>query len=329
MTFKAILLEDAQGSVSASVKTLDDASLPAGDVTVAIEYSTINYKDGLVIGGLGRLVRQYPHVPGIDFAGTVETSNVAAYAPGDKVVLNGWRVGEQRWGGLAQKARVNSEWLVRLPENLTSRDAMTIGTAGLTAMLAVMSLESHGVTPESGEVVVTGAAGGVGSIAVALLANLGFRVAAVTGRAETHDYLHSLGANTIIEREKLGAARGKPLDSERWAGAIDTVGSTTLANVLAQTRYRGSVAACGLAQGSDLPVTVMPFIIRGVNLLGIDSVMCPLQIRERAWRRLGRELRREQLTTLTSVVGLAQVPAVAARILQGQVRGRTVVDVNL
>lgn len=328
MSFKAILLEEADGKVSASIKTLDDASLPEGDVTVAVEYSTLNYKDGLVLGGLGRLVRKYPHVPGIDFGGTVESSTSTRFQPGDKVVLTGWRVGELHWGGYAEKARVMSEWLVPLPEGLSTLQAMGIGTAGFTAMLCVLALEEHGITPDKGEVIVTGAAGGVGSVAVAILAKLGYTVAASTGRAETHDYLRSLGANTIVDRTTLAEKPTRPLLSERWAGAIDTVGSNTLANVLAQINYRGSVAACGLAGGNDLPTTVIPFILRAVNLLGIDSVMYPSARRAEVWQRLARDLPLHKLETMIHKVSLTEVTALAPRILKGQVRGRTVVDVN-
>lgn len=328
MSFKAIVLEEATGGVSVVQKTLDDSMLPPGDVTVAVEYSTINYKDGLILAGRGRLVRQFPHVPGIDFAGTVETSSAAAFKPGDKVILTGWRVGETHWGGYAQKARLKSEWLVPVPKGMTTLQAMGIGTAGFTAMLSVMALEAHGVTPDQGEVVVTGAAGGVGSVAVALLAKLGYTVAASTGRPETHDYLRALGAKTVIDRAELAAESTRPLLSERWAGGIDTVGSHTLANVLAQIKYRGSVAACGLAGGADLKTTVTPFIIRGVNLLGIDSVMCPAPIRRAAWQRLAQDLDMAKLDSMIRRATLGELPALAGQILKGQVRGRVVVDVN-
>lgn len=328
MSFKAILLEEHQGKVSAAVKTLEDASLPQGDVTVAVEYSTLNYKDGLVLGGLGRLVRQYPHVPGIDFAGTVEASSSPRFKPGDKVILTGWRVGEAHWGGYAQKARIKGEWLVPLPKGLATLQAMGIGTAGFTAMLAVMALEEHGVTPDKGEVIVTGAAGGVGSVAVAVLAKLGYAVTASTGRVETHDYLKGLGAKEIIDRAALAEKPTRPLLPERWAGGVDTVGSTTLANVLAQLKYHGSVAACGLAGGSDLPATVIPFLLRGVNLLGIDSVMCPMERRMAAWQRLVCDLPLSKLDAMIHTVPLSEVPALGPRILKGQMRGRTVVDVR-
>jgi acrylyl-CoA reductase (NADPH) len=328
MSFKAILLEESGGKVSAGVKTLEDTALPPGEVTVRVEYSTLNYKDGLVLGGLGRLVKQYPHVPGVDFAGTVESSTSPKFKPGDKVVLTGWRVGELHWGGYAQKARVKAEWLVPLPKGLSTLHAMGIGTAGFTAMLAVMALEEHRVAPDHGEVLVTGAAGGVGSVAVAVLAKLGYAVAASTGRAETHDYLRSLGAKSIVPRAELAEKPTRPLLSERWAGAVDSVGSNTLANVLAQLKYHGSVAACGLAGGSDLPTTVIPFLLRGVNLLGIDSVMCPPPRRLAAWERLARDLPLAKLDAIIHKVPLAEVPALSARILKGQVQGRTVVDVN-
>jgi acrylyl-CoA reductase (NADPH) len=328
MTFKAILVEQRDGGVAAGVKEVNEDQLPEGDVTVAVEYSTLNYKDGLVLNGQGGLVKRYPHVPGVDFAGTVASSTSPLFKPGDKVILNGWRVGEVQWGGYAEKARVKAEWLVRLPEGLTTAEAMAIGTAGYTAMLCVMALEQHGVTQDAGEVAVTGAAGGVGSVAVALLAARGYRVAATTGRADAHDYLKVLGATTIIDRKEFSEAPKKLLASERFAGAVDTVGSTTLATLLTQIKYRGSVAACGLAGGNDLPTTVIPFIIRGVNLLGIDSVMAPLALRNEAWRRLASELPKDKLTAMTHKVPLAGVIELGARILKGDVRGRTLVDVR-
>src|SRR5690242_3810994 len=275
-TFRALVLHEQGGKVIPRIEAVDDARLPPGDVTVAVECSTLNYKDGMILQGIGRLVRSYPHVPGIDFAGTVEQSESPDFKPGDRVVLTGWRVGETRWGGYAEKARVKASELVLVPEGLTTARAMAIGTAGFTAMLAVMALERHGLEPAGGEVLVTGAAGGVGSVAVAILAKLGYRVAASTGRAETHDYLRELGAAEIVDRATLAQPPSKPLDAERWAGAVDAVGSTTLATVLTQLKYRASVAAVGLAGGSDLPTTVVPFLLRGVNLLGIDSVMCPM-----------------------------------------------------
>ncbi len=326
--FKAMVLEEKEGKVSGSVQDMDEASLPPGDVTVAIDYSTLNYKDGMVLGGLGRLVRSYPHVPGIDFAGTVEASDTPAWKPGDKVVLTGWRVGELHWGGYAQKARVKGDWLVALPPSLTTKQAMAIGTAGFTSMLAVLALEAHKVTPASGDVLVTGAAGGVGSVATAILARLGYRVVASTGRAETHDYLRNLGAADIIDRASIATPSGKPLDPERWAGCVDAVGGTTLAAILPQIRYRGSVAACGLAGGTKLETTVIPFLLRGVNLLGIDSVMCPKEIREEAWRRLGSDLPLDKLDGMIEMAGLADLSRLAPQILAGKVKGRVVIDVN-
>jgi acrylyl-CoA reductase (NADPH) len=328
MSFKAVLVEQGEKGVSAAVREVGEDQLPEGDVTIAVDYSTLNYKDGLVLQGLGGLVKRYPHVPGVDFSGTVESVRSGKFKPGDKVILNGWRVGEVQWGGYAQKARVKPDWLVRLPDGLTSKEAMAIGTAGYTAMLAVMALEQHGIGPDSGEILVTGAAGGVGSVAVALLAALGHKVAASTGRPETHDYLRGLGAGTIIDRKELSEAPKRLLASERFAGGIDTVGSTTLANLLTQIKYRGSVAACGLAAGNDLPTTVIPFIIRGVNLLGIDSVMAPLPLRVEAWRRLASVLPKAKLAAMTETVPLAGVIEAGKRILKGEVRGRLVVDVN-
>ncbi|MEJ0028532.1 MAG: MDR family oxidoreductase [Rhizomicrobium sp.] len=328
MAFRAIVLREAEGKVTSSVEMVDEAELPDGDVTVAVEYSTINYKDGLVLAGQGRLVKKYPHIPGIDFAGSVTASASDRFAVGDKVVLTGWRVGEIWWGGLSQSARVKADWLVHLPKGMTTRQAMGIGTAGFTAMLSVMELQEHGVRPDSGTVAVTGAAGGVGSIAVALLAALGYQVAASTGRAATHDYLRKLGASEIIDRSTLAEKPTRPLLSERFAGGIDTVGSNTLANLLAQIKYRGSVAACGLAQGADLPASVAPFILRGVRLLGIDSVMCPTDIRQRAWERLARDLPMNLLEEMIVTEPLAAAPALGAQILKGEIRGRTVVDVN-
>ncbi len=330
--FKAMLLEQSGDTVTASLQDLPESRLPsypdAGEVTVAVEYSTLNYKDGMILRGLGRLVRQYPHIPGVDLAGTVEQSSHPAFQAGDPVLLTGWRVGEAHWGGYAQKARVKGEWLVPLPDGLTTKRAMAIGTAGFTAMLAVMALEEHGVTPAAGEVLVTGAAGGVGSVAVAVLAKLGYQVAASTGRAETHAYLKSLGATNIIAREELAEPSKRPLDSERWAGCIDSVGSTTLARVLTQMRYRGAVAAVGLAGGPALETTVIPFLLRGVSLLGIDSVMCPPERRLAAWERLVADLPMDKLDEATTVATLADLPRLADDILKGQVRGRLVIDLN-
>ena len=326
--FRALLLEETGGTVTPSIRELDEAALPAGDVTVAVEYTTVNYKDGLVVTGAGGLVKRYPHVPGIDFAGTVQKSTHAACKPGDQVVLTGWRVGELRWGGHARKAVVNGDWLVPLPAGLSTRQAMAIGTAGFTAMLAVMALEAHGLTPAAGEVLVTGAAGGVGSVATAILAGRGYAVVASTGRADTHDYLKALGAATIVDRSPFAEPARRPLETECWAGCVDSVGGNTLARVLAQTKYGCAVAAVGLAGGTRLEHTVIPFLLRGVNLLGIDSVMCPRPKRIDAWTRLAADLPPERLAAMTVSARLEDVPRLAGEILKGQVRGRVVVDVN-
>ncbi|RMA42353.1 acryloyl-CoA reductase [Rhodophyticola porphyridii] len=327
---RALIVEKNEdtGKTSAQVQEIDEARLPDGEVTVAVEYSTLNYKDGLCIGPGGGLVRTYPHVPGIDFAGTVETSDDPRYAPGDKVVLTGWRVGEVHWGGYAEKARVKADWLVPLPEGLSTRQAMAVGTAGFTAMLAVMALEDHGLTPEKGEVLVTGAAGGVGSVATAILGNLGYRVAGVTGRPEQEAYLKSLGAERIVAREEINETVKRPLEAETWAGCVDAVGGAMLARVLGQMAYGGSVAAVGLAGGAALPATVIPFLLRGVNLLGIDSVMQPYDNRVRAWGRIARDLPMEKLEAMIHPAGLADLPELGAAILKGGVRGRVVVDVT-
>jgi len=325
-TFRALVLHEEGGKVVPRVETVDEARLPPGEVTVAVEYSTLNYKDGMILEGQGRLVRAYPHVPGVDFAGTVLHSDSPEFRPGDPVILTGWRVGELHWGGYAERARVPASFLVRRPDGLTAKQAMAIGTAGFTAMLAVIALEKHGLAPAAGDVLVTGAAGGVGSIAVSLLAALGYRVAASTGRPELREYLEGLGATALIDRAALAAKPVRPLDRERWAGAVDAVGGMTLATVLTQLNYRASVAACGLAGGSDLPATVIPFLLRGVNLLGIDSVMCPRAERIEAWDRLARDLPLAKLEAMTQTVPLAEVPALAPRILKGEVRGRIVVD---
>ena len=329
--FSAIYLEqNTNKSTSASVRDLDDSALPVFEsnaVTVDVAFSTINYKDGLAITGSSPVVRKFPMVPGIDFAGTVTASDDKNWVIGDKVVLNGWGVGESHWGGLAQKARVKGDWLVRLPEPLSSFDAMAIGTAGYTAMLCVLGLEQQGVKPNGGEILVTGATGGVGSVAVSLLAGLGYRVVASTGKATEHDYLELLGAKEVIDRNLLSAA-GKPLQKERWAGVIDTVGSHTLANACATTQYGGTVTACGLAQGMDFPVTVAPFILRGVKLIGIDSVMAPQSVRRKAWARLATDLDRNAIAAIAQRISLADAPEVAKKILAGAVRGRLVVDVN-
>jgi acrylyl-CoA reductase (NADPH) len=326
--FKALVVTKIEDKVAASVQQLDEGALPAGDVEVAIDYSTVNYKDGLVVTGGGGLVKQYPHVPGIDFAGTVVSSSHADYAAGDRVVLTGWRVGEVRWGGLAQRARVSGDWLVPLPAGLSTRDAMAVGTAGFTAMLAIMALEEHGLTPAAGDVLVTGAAGGVGSVATAILARRGYRVVASTGRAEAHPYLAELGAAEVIDRSAFAEPARKPLESERWAACVDSVGGNTLARVLAQLRYGAAAAAVGLAGGAKLETTVVPFLLRGVNLLGIDSVMCPTARRRVAWDRIGMDLPLEKLHAMTVEAGLGDVPDLGAQILQGKVRGRVVIDVN-
>jgi acrylyl-CoA reductase (NADPH) len=323
--FRALVLHEEAGKIVPRLESLDDSRLPPGEVTVRVEYSTLNYKDGMILQGQGRLVRQYPHIPGIDFAGTVEESASPEFKPGDPVILTGWRVGELHWGGYAEKARVKAEWLVRRPPGLTAKQAMAIGTAGFTAMLAVIALERHGLAPGNGDVLVTGASGGVGGVAVALLAALGYRVVAATGRPELHDYLESLGAAELIDRAALAAKPTRPLDRERWAGAIDAVGGNTLATILTQLKYRASVASCGLAGGSDLPASVIPFLLRGVNLLGIDSVMCPREERIEAWDRLARDLPLDRLGRMTEIVPLADVPDLAPRILGGRVRGRIVV----
>ena len=327
--FKALVLEESDGKVSSSLKTLDDQALPEGDVTVAVRYSTLNYKDGLIVQGLGKLVRKYPHVPGIDFSGVVEKSSSPKFKPGDEVVLTGYRVGEIHWGGFAAKARVKSDWLVPLPKGLTLKQAMALGTAGFTAMLAVMALEEHGLKPANeGDVLVTGAAGGVGSVAVAMLAARGYRVAAGTGRADQHAYLKDLGATTIVDRAELATPPKGPLGAERWSGAIDNVGGEALGNLLAGLRYWGSCASVGNAGGIKFSTTVLPFLLRGINLLGIDSNTCPMDRRLQAWDRLAREMPLVKLDAMTATAGLADVPALAGKILQGQVRGRTVIDLG-
>ncbi|TFH85189.1 oxidoreductase [Billgrantia azerbaijanica] len=323
--FKAIMIDKQEGAQRVGLRTLDDSQLPEGEVTVRVECSTLNYKDALAITGKGPVVRQFPMVPGIDLAGTVEASTADEFQPGDAVLLNGWGVGETHWGGLAEKARLESRWLIPLPAAFSARQAMAIGTAGYTAMLAVMALERHGVLPERGDVLVTGANGGVGSYAIALLARLGYRVIAATGRPQEADYLRGLGAQDIIDRGELSEP-GRPLAKERWAGAIDSVGSHTLANVLASTQYGGTVAACGLAQGMDLPATVAPFILRGVTLAGIDSVMKPRPERIEAWRRLGELLDPAALEAITQTIGLEEAIGKAEELLKGRVRGRLVVS---
>ncbi|UWQ52302.1 acryloyl-CoA reductase [Leisingera caerulea] len=328
--FNALVVnkDEESGKTSAAVEQISLDQLPEGEVTVAVDYSTVNYKDGLCIGPGGGLVRKYPHVPGIDFAGTVEASSDDRYKPGDKVVLTGWRVGEAHWGGYSQKANVRADWLVPLPEGLDSRQAMAVGTAGFTAMLAVMALEDHGLEPGHGPVLVTGAAGGVGSVATAILANLGYEVAGVTGRPETADYLKSLGATQIVAREDINETTKRPLESETWAGCVDAVGGAMLARVLGQMKYGASVAAVGLAGGAALPATVVPFLLRGVNLLGIDSVMQPYDNRVRAWQRIAKDLPMDKLDAMIHPATLGDLPQLGADILKGQVKGRVVVDVN-
>ncbi len=326
-TFKAIVIEKSDTGTKAALTDFDEANLMDGDVTVAVEYSTVNYKDGLALTGKAPVVRRFPMIAGIDFAGTVETSSHPDWKAGDKVILNGWGCGETHLGAYGEKARVKGDWLVRLPASMSAREAMAIGTAGYTAMLAVMALERHGLTPASGPVAVTGAAGGVGSVAIAILAKRGFAVSAVTGRAAEADYLKGLGATEIVERKEL-AGPPKMLAKERWAGGVDCVGSTTLANLLSMTRYGGAVAACGLAGGMDLPTSVAPFILRGVCLYGIDSVMCPLPRRREAWKRLENDLDRQKLATMTREIGLSECQTAAEAILAGQVRGRLVVKIR-
>ncbi|MCT4610710.1 MAG: oxidoreductase [Pelagimonas sp.] len=328
--FNAMLVEkNDEGKTNASIQQVSKADLPEGEVTVSVEYSTVNYKDGLCIGPGGGLVRTYPHVPGIDFAGTVEESSDDRYKPGDKVVLTGWRVGENRWGGYAQKARVPADFLVPLPEGLNTRQAMAVGTAGLTSMLSVMALEDHGLKRGDGPVLVTGAAGGVGSVAVALLSKLGHEVAAVTGRADQADYLTSLGATEIIPRDELSETSRKPLEAERWAGCVDAVAGAMLGRVLKQMKYGTSVAAIGLAGGAAIDgALITPFILRGVNLLGIDSVMQPFTNRQRAWARIAQDLPMDRLESMIQPATLSDLPKLGADILKGQVKGRVVVDVN-
>ncbi|MGQ0664373.1 MAG: MDR family oxidoreductase [Pseudomonadota bacterium] len=326
--FTALVLDEKDGKVSAAVKTLAEADLPPGDVTVRVSHSTLNYKDGMVLAGYRGLVRKYPHVPGVDFAGTVEASSSPAWTPGDPVVLTGWRVGEWQWGGYASLARVKSEWLVRLPAGLSPQRAMAIGTAGFTAMLAILALERHGLEPGAGEVLVTGAAGGVGSVAVAILAKLGYAVAASTGRAETRDYLAALGARAIVERAELEGPPARPLLAERWAACVDSVGGTTLAHVLSELKFGASLAAVGLAGGNEFKGSLLPFLLRGVNLLGIDSVMKPAAERRQAWSRLVNVLPLDRLDAMTTVCGLKDLPELGAKILKGQIRGRVVVDLS-
>jgi acrylyl-CoA reductase (NADPH) len=324
--FKAIRIDKADKGTTAQLTQFDEAELMEGDVTIRVEWSTLNYKDGLALTGKAPVVRRFPMIAGIDFAGTVEQSSHPQWKAGDKVVCTGWGMGETHLGAYAEKARVKGDWLVALPQGLSARDAMAIGTAGFTAMLSVLALEKHGVSPKSGPVVVTGAAGGVGSVATAVLSKLGYHVIASTGRASEADYLKEIGATEVIDRNELSAA-AKPIARERWAGGVDSVGSTTLANLLSMTKYGGAIAACGLAAGMDLPSSVAPFILRGVCLLGIDSVMCPIEPRKAAWQRLASDLDRTKLAEITHEILLSDVPEWGAKILAGQVRGRTVVKI--
>ncbi len=325
--FNALYSTQENKVIHTELKQLDESALPAGDVDVRVEYSTINFKDALAITGRSPIARVWPMVPGIDLAGVVESSRDPAWKPGDRVVVTGWGLGEQHWGGLTQKARLSSAFLLALPEGFSTRDSMVIATAGFTSALCVMALQKHGIKPGDGEVLVTGAAGGVGSIAVALLAGLGYTVAASTGRPQEGDYLKFLGASKIVDRNELSAA-GKALQAERWIGAVDTVGSHTLANVCAQTKWNGAVAACGLAQGADFPSTVMPFILRGIALYGINSIFVPNDIRARAWQLIAQHVDRAKLEQMTVEIGLSEAIAYAPSVLDGKVRGRTVVDVN-
>ncbi len=325
--FKGILIEKDEAGYRAAIKSIDEADLPDGEVTVRVSHSTLNYKDGLAITGKGPVVRRFPMVPGIDLVGTVESSVHPEFAVGDPVLLNGWGVGEGHWGGLAQKARLKGDWLVPLPKQFSPQQAMAIGTAGYTAMLCILALERHGITPAHGEILVSGAAGGVGSVATAVLAKLGYTVVAVSGRSEEHDYIKRLGASEVLQRSEFSAP-GKPLAKERWAGAVDVVGSHTLANICAGTRYRGVVTACGLAGGMDFPATVAPFILRGVTLAGIDSVMCPRADRLEAWRRLGTDLDIAKLDMISSEISLEEAIPAATKLINGEIRGRIIVDVN-
>jgi acrylyl-CoA reductase (NADPH) len=326
-TFKALVLTQEDGKTVSNIKQLSNDDLPEGDVLLAVDYSSLNYKDGLAITGKGKIVRQWPLVPGIDLSGTVLESDSADYAVGDRVVLTGWSVGEKYWGGYSQRQRVQSKWLVPLPAGLDSKQAMAIGTAGFTAMLCIMTLEEAGVTPDKGTVLVTGASGGVGSVAVAILAKLGYTVAAVSAKPEADDFLRGLGASEILTREEM-SEKPRPLEGQRWAGAVDVVGTTTLARVLAEMNYGGCVAACGLAGGADLPTTVMPFILRNVSLRGVDSVMCPVERRKLAWQRLVTDLPAEALGEIGQVASLEQLPELAEKITTGGVRGRVIVDLN-
>lgn len=326
-TFKAIRIDKAEKGTTAALTQFDEAELMDGDVTVSVEWSTVNYKDGLAVTGKAPVVRRFPMIAGIDFAGTVAESSNPNWKPGDKVVCNGWGMGETHLGAYAEKARVKGDWLVRLPNGLSARDAMAIGTAGYTAMLSVLALEKHGLTPKDGPIVVTGAAGGVGSVAIAVLSKLGYHVIASTGRVSESDYLKALGAAEVIDRNELSGP-AKPMAKERWAGGIDSVGSTTLANLLSMTKYRGAIAACGLAAGMDLPSSVAPFILRGVCLLGIDSVMCPIKLRRQAWDRLAADLDHKKLAEITQEINLDEVISAGAKVLAGEIRGRLVVKIS-
>ena len=326
--FKALLLEKNEDGVTSRIAEIEDSALPDGDVLIDVSHSTLNYKDGLVLNGLGGLVRDYPHVPGVDLAGQVAESSHPDYEAGDAVVSTGWHVGERHWGGYAEKARLRGDWLVKLPEGLSARQAMAIGTAGFTSMLAVMALEEHGATPDGGPILVTGGAGGVGSVAIAILAKLGYEVTASTGRASSHDYLKDLGASEIIERSLLSDGPGRPLDKATWAGCIDAVGSTTLATAISQMKHGGAIAAVGLAGGNDLNTTVIPFLLRGVKLLGIDSVLCPKPRREAAWQRLASDLPLDKLEAMISTARLEELPGLGSDILKGQVKGRVVVELG-
>ncbi|MES9961468.1 MAG: MDR family oxidoreductase [Sedimenticola sp.] len=325
--FKALVLDQSEGKTVSEIKQLSTDDLPEGEVLVAVDYSSLNYKDGMAVTGTGKIIRNWPMVPGIDFAGKVIDSASGDFQPGDDVILTGWGVGERYWGGYSQQARVKADWLVHTPENLDSRKAMIIGTAGFTAMLCVMTLEEAGITPDKGTVVVTGAAGGVGSVSVVLLSKLGYQVAAVTGRESTHDYLRGLGASEIVTREEM-AAPARPLESQRWAGAVDTVGGDILGRLLAEMDYSGAVAACGLAADFKLNTTVMPFILRNVSLRGVDSVSCPKARRETAWRRLAELLPESAYENISHVVSLEEVGEAAGQIMKGQVQGRVLVDPN-
>jgi acrylyl-CoA reductase (NADPH) len=325
-TFKAIRIDKAEKGTTVALTQFDEAELMDGDVTVRVEWSTLNYKDGLAVTGKAPVVRRFPMIAGIDFAGSVEASSHPAWKAGDKVICNGWGMGETHLGAYAEKARVKGDWLVRLPEGMSTRDAMAIGTAGYTAMLSVLALEKHGLAPKDGPIVVTGAAGGVGSVATAVLSKLGYQVIASTGRMSESGYLKDLGAAEVIDRNELSGP-AKPLAKERWAGGVDSVGSTTLANLLSMTKYGGAIAACGLAAGMDLPSSVAPFILRGVSLLGIDSVMCPIELRKTAWARLASDLDHGKLAEITHEIGLGEVIEAGAKILAGQVRGRIVVKI--